>query len=47
MKSFVPCTTGVVVKRVDAEQKPKSGIIIPDTAQGSPRRAKVVARRLA
>jgi co-chaperonin GroES (HSP10) len=37
---FRPLHDRVVVKRVDAEQKTKSGIIIPDTAQEKPRRAR-------
>jgi chaperonin GroES len=40
---FRPLHDRVVVKRVDAEQKTKSGIIIPDTAQEKPQEGEVVA----
>ena len=43
MKRFRPLHDRVVVKRVDAEQKTKSGIIIPDTAQEKPQEGEVVA----
>src|ERR1700674_1347854 len=43
MKKFHPLHDRVVVKRVDAEQKTKSGIIIPDTAQEKPQEGEVVA----
>jgi chaperonin GroES len=43
MKKFRPLHDRVVVKRVDAEQKTKSGIIIPDTAQEKPQEGEVVA----
>jgi chaperonin GroES len=43
MKKFRPLPDRVVVKRVDAEQKTKSGIIIPDTAQEKPQEGEVVA----
>jgi chaperonin GroES len=33
----------VVVKRVDAEEKSKGGIIIPDTAQEKPQQGEIVA----
>ena len=37
---FRPLHDRVVVKRIDAEEKTKGGIIIPDTAKEKPRRAK-------
>jgi len=37
---FRPLHDRVVVKRIEAEEKTKGGIIIPDTARKSPRRAK-------
>ena len=43
MKKFRPLHDRVVVKRVDAEQKTKSGIIIPETAPEKPQEGEVVA----
>ncbi len=44
MKTTVkPLNDRVLVKRVEAEQKVKSGIIIPDTAKEKPLEGKVVA----
>ena len=37
---FRPLHDRVVVKRIDAEEKTKGGIIIPDSAKEKPRRAK-------
>ena len=37
---FRPLHDRVVVKRIDAEEKTAGGIIIPDSAKESPRRAK-------
>ena len=37
---FRPLHDRVVVKRIDAEEKTKGGIIIPDSAKESRRRAK-------
>jgi len=37
---FRPLHDRVVVKRIDAEDKTAGGIIIPDSARKSPRRAK-------
>ena len=37
---FRPLHDRVVVKRIDAEEKTAGGIIIPDSARKSPRRAK-------
>jgi chaperonin GroES len=40
---FRPLHDRVVVKRLDAEEKTKGGIIIPDTAQEKPSQGQVVA----
>ena len=40
---FRPLHDRVVVKRIDAEEKTKGGIIIPDTAKEKPIEGKVVA----
>ena len=40
---FRPLHDRVVVRRIDADQKTKGGIIIPDTAKEKPQEAKVVA----
>ena len=40
---FRPLHDRVVVKRVDAEEKSKGGIIIPDTAKEKPSEGEVVA----
>jgi chaperonin GroES len=40
---FRPLHDRVVVKRVDAEDKSKGGIIIPDTAKEKPQQGEVVA----
>src|SRR6266508_1383652 len=40
---FRPLHDRVVVKRVDAEEKSKGGIIIPDTAQEKPMQGEVIA----
>ena len=40
---FRPLHDRVVVRRVDAEEKTKGGIIIPDTAQEKPQEGEVVA----
>lgn len=40
---FRPLHDRVVVQRVDAEEKSKGGIIIPDTAKEKPQEGKVVA----
>ena len=37
---FRPLHDRVVVRRIDAEEKTKGGIIIPDTAKESPKRAR-------
>ncbi|HVM97389.1 MAG TPA: co-chaperone GroES [Candidatus Acidoferrales bacterium] len=38
-----PLQDRVLVERIEAEQKTKSGIIIPDTAKEKPQEGKVVA----
>ena len=40
---FRPLHDRVVVKRIDAEEKSKGGIIIPDTAKEKPQEAEVIA----
>ena len=40
---FRPLHDRVVVKRIDAEEKSKGGIIIPDTAKEKPSRGQVIA----
>ena len=40
---FRPLHDRVVVKRLDAEQKTKGGIIIPDTAKEKPMEGQIVA----
>ena len=40
---FSPLHDRVVVRRVDAEEKTKGGIIIPDTAKEKPQEGEIVA----
>ena len=40
---FRPLHDRVVVRRIDAEEKTKGGIIIPDTAQEKPMEGEIVA----
>ena len=40
---FRPLHDRVVVRRIDAEEKTKGGIIIPDTAREKPQQGEVVA----
>ena len=40
---FTPLHDRVLVKRLDAEEKSKGGIIIPDTAKEKPQQGEVVA----
>ena len=40
---FRPLHDRVVVQRVDAEEKTKGGIIIPDTAKEKPKEGKIIA----
>ena len=39
---FLPLHDRVVVKRIDAEEKTKGGIIIPDTAKEKPQEGEVI-----
>src|SRR5947209_5319764 len=41
--NFRPLHDRVVVQRVDAEEKTKGGIIIPDTAKEKPQEGKIIA----
>ena len=41
--NFTPLHDRVLVRRVDAEEKTKGGIIIPDTAKEKPQEGEVVA----
>lgn len=41
--NFRPLHDRVLVKRVEAQEKTKSGIIIPDTAQEKPQEGEVMA----
>jgi chaperonin GroES len=43
MTDFVPLHDRVVVRRLDAEEKTKGGIIIPDTAKEKPMEGEIVA----
>jgi len=43
MKKFRPLHDRVVVKRIEADNKTKSGIIIPDSAQEKPSEGEVIA----
>ncbi|MFZ5732767.1 MAG: co-chaperone GroES [Pseudomonadota bacterium] len=40
---FRPLHDRVVVKRIEADEKTKGGIIIPDTAQEKPSQGKIIA----
>jgi chaperonin GroES len=40
---FRPLHDRVVVKRIDAEEKSKGGIIIPDTAKEKPSQGQIIA----
>ena len=40
---FRPLHDRIVVKRIDAEEKTKGGIIIPDTAKEKPQEGKVIS----
>ena len=40
---FRPLHDRVVIKRIDAEEKSKGGIIIPDTAKEKPQEGEVIA----
>ena len=41
--TFRPLHDRVVVKRLDADQKTKGGIIIPDTAKEKPQEGEIIA----
>jgi chaperonin GroES len=43
MAKLRPLGDKILVKRVEAESKTKSGIVLPDTAKEKPRRGKVLA----
>jgi chaperonin GroES len=43
MAKLRPLGDKILVKRVEAETKTKSGIVLPDTAKEKPRRGKIVA----
>ena len=43
MAKLRPLGGNILVKRVEAETKTKSGIVLPDTAKEKPRRGKIVA----
>lgn len=43
MSKLRPLGDKILVKRVEAESKTKSGIVLPDTAKEKPRRGKVLA----
>jgi len=40
---FRPLQARVVVRRLEGEEKPKAGIIIPDTAKEKPQEGEIVA----
>jgi chaperonin GroES len=43
MPKLRPLGDKILVKRVEAESKTKSGIVLPDTAKEKPRRGKILA----
>ena len=43
MAKLRPLGDKVIVKRVEAETKTKSGIVLPDSAKEKPKRGKIVA----
>ncbi len=43
MAKLRPLGDKILVKRVEAETKTKSGIVLPDTAKEKPKRGKVLA----
>ena len=45
MAKLRPLGDKILVKRVEAESKTKSGIVLPDTAKEKPKRGKVLGRR--
>ena len=40
---IVPVNDKIIVKRMEAEEKTKGGIVLPDTAQEKPRQGKVLS----
>ena len=43
MPTLKPIRDRVVVKRIEAQEKTKSGLVLPDTAKEQPQEGKVVA----
>jgi chaperonin GroES len=43
MAKLRPLGDKILIKRVEAESKTKSGIVLPDTAKEKPKRGKVIA----
>jgi chaperonin GroES len=43
MSKLRPLGDKILVKRVEAESKTKSGIVLPDTAKEKPRRGKILS----
>ena len=43
MAKLRPLGDKILVKRVEAESKTKSGIVLPDTAKEKPKRGKIIA----
>ena len=43
MAKLRPLADKILVKRVEAESKTKSGIVLPDTAKEKPKRGKILA----
>lgn len=43
MAKLRPLGDKILIKRVEAESKTKSGIVLPDSAKEKPRRGKVIA----
>jgi chaperonin GroES len=43
MAKLRPLGDKVLIKRVEAETKTKSGIVLPDTAKEKPKRGKIIA----
>jgi chaperonin GroES len=43
MSKIRPLNDKIVVKRLEAEEKTKGGIVLPDTAKEKPREGKVIA----
>lgn len=43
MSKLRPLNDKILVKRLEAESKTKSGIVLPDSAKEKPRRGKIIA----